>query len=257
MAQKQGSDGYGADSIKVLEGLEAVRKRPGMYIGDTHERGLHHLVNEIVDNSVDEALAGHCTEINLTINSDGSVAILDNGRGIPVDVHAESGLSAVEVCLTKLGAGGKFDKGTYKVSGGLHGVGAACVNALSSWLEVEVYREEKVHHQRYERGVAVKPLEVMGATKRRGTKVTFKPDAEIFKHGTDFKFETLAKRVKDLAYLNKGLTITINDERVEGNRDDFCFQGGLVDYVTELQSTEEPYLKKPIYITGSEASEES
>jgi DNA gyrase subunit B len=257
MTASTSSGSYTAKNIKWAKDMEHVRLRPAMYIGDTHERGFHHLVNEIVDNSVDEALAGHCTEIYVTINTDNSISVLDNGRGIPVDTHTESGLSAVEVCLTKLGAGGKFDKGTYKVSGGLHGVGAACVNALSAWLEVEVYRDQKIYQQRYERGVPVKALDVIGSTKRRGTKVTFKPDAEIFKQTTDFKFETLAKRLKDLAYLNKGLAITIKDERGDGKIEEFKFNGGLTDYVTALQATEDPLLKKPIYITGTEKSEES
>jgi DNA gyrase subunit B len=257
MTTSTSSGSYTAKNIKWAKDIEHVRLRPAMYIGDTHERGLHHLVNEVVDNSVDEALAGHCTEINVTINSDGSCSILDNGRGIPVDIHEESGLSAVEVCLTKLGAGGKFDKGTYKVSGGLHGVGVSCVNALAAWLEVEVYRDQKLHHQRYERGVPVKALEVMGPTKKRGTMVTFKPDHEIFKTTVDFKFETIAKRLKDLAYLNRGLKITIKDERIEGKSEEFCFKGGLVDYVIELQSTEDPLLKAPIHVVGTEKSEES
>ncbi len=257
MTTQTSSGQYTGESIKWLKDMEHVRMRPAMYIGDTHERGLHHLVNEIVDNSVDEALAGHCTEINVTINADNSISILDNGRGIPVDLHKESGLSAVEVCLTKLGAGGKFDKGTYKVSGGLHGVGAACVNALSSWLDVEVYRGQQVHHQRFERGVPVKPLEATGATKRRGTKITFKPDPDVFKQTTEFKFDTLAKRLKDLAYLNKGLSITIKDERGEGKTEEFKFDGGLADYVKDLQATEAPLLKKPYYIVGTEKSEES
>ncbi len=257
MTASTSSGSYTVDKIKWAKDMEHVRLRPAMYIGDTHERGFHHLVNEIVDNSVDEALAGHCTEIHVTINTDGSISILDNGRGIPVEIHREHGLSGVELCLTKLGAGGKFDKGTYKVSGGLHGVGAACVNALSSFLDVEVYRGEKIHHQRYEKGVPVKPLEVTGATKRRGTKVTFKPDPEIFKQTTEFKFETVAKRLKDLAYLNKGLLISIRDERGDGKQEDFKFDGGLVDYVKELQSTEDALLKKPVFITGTEKSEES
>lgn len=257
MTASTSSGSYTVANIKWAKDMEHVRLRPAMYIGDTHERGLHHLVNEIVDNSVDEALAGHCTEINVTINTDGSVSIVDNGRGIPVDVHREHGLSGVELCLTKLGAGGKFDKGTYKVSGGLHGVGAACVNALSSWLEVEVYRDGKIYHQKYERGVPIKPLEVLGAAKRRGTKVTFKPDPEIFKLTTEFKFETIAKRLKDLAYLNKGLAISVKDERGDGKFEEFKFDGGLVDYVTALQATEEPLLKKPVFITGVEKSDES
>jgi DNA gyrase subunit B len=256
-ASSTSSGSYTVDKIKWAKDIEHVRMRPAMYIGDTHERGFHHLVNEIVDNSVDEALAGHCSEINVIINTDGSISIVDNGRGVPVEIHREHGLSGVELCYTKLGAGGKFDKGTYKVSGGLHGVGAACVNALSSWMEVEVYRDAKVHHQRFERGVPVKPLDVIGATKRRGTKVTFKPDPEIFRHTAEFKFETIAKRLKDLAYLNKGLLITLKTEIGEPRSEEFCFKGGLLDYVEELQSTEEPLLKKPIHILGSEKSEES
>src|SRR5215472_4316337 len=221
MAQKQGSDGYGAESIKVLEGLEAVRKRPGMYIGDTAERGLHHLVNEIVDNSVDEALAGFCTEISLVILGDDRISIEDNGRGIPVDMHPTEKRSALEVVHTVLHAGGKFERQAYKVSGGLHGVGASVVNALSEEVEVEVHRDGKIWYQRYERGIPKTKVEPRGTTKKTGTKTTFSPDSKIFPE-VRFKYELIARYLREMAYLNGGLRITLRDERT-GKQDEFHY----------------------------------
>jgi DNA gyrase subunit B len=232
MASKQSQDNYSAQSIRVLEGLEAVRKRPGMYIGDTAERGLHHLVNEIVDNSVDEALAGYCNEINVIILSDNQISVEDNGRGIPVDMHPTEKRSALEVVHTVLHAGGKFDRGVYKVSGGLHGVGASVVNALSEEFEVEVRRDGKLYYQRYERGAPKTKVEERGATKLSGTKTTFSPDPKIFPE-VKFKYETIARYLRDMAYLNAGLKIRIRDER-NAKAEEFHYEGGIAEFVQSL-----------------------
>jgi DNA gyrase subunit B len=245
-APNGGSD-YGADKIKVLEGLEAVRKRPAMYIGSTGPAGLHHLVYEVVDNSIDEALAGFCDEVNVTIHIDGSVTVADNGRGIPVDQHV-SGKSAAEVVLTVLHAGGKFDNDSYKVSGGLHGVGVSVVNALSETLDLEIWRNAQVYHQTYERGNPTSELEVTGTTKRRGTKVTFKPDAAIFET-LAFSFDTLAQRLRELAFLNGGVTITLDDER-DGKNHKFHYEGGIVSFVKHLNKAKTSVNEKPIYMRG-------
>jgi DNA gyrase subunit B len=232
------SGNYGAGNITVLAGLEAVRKRPAMYIGDTGVRGLHHLVYEVVDNSVDEALAGYCKHIEVTMNADGSVSVNDDGRGIPVDIHPQEGRPAVEVVLTVLHAGGKFDHSSYKVSGGLHGVGVSCVNALSEWLEVEVRRDGTVYHQRYERGAPVTKLEKIGKTNGRGTKVTFYPDDTIFST-KEFNWDTLANRLRELAFLNKGIEIRLKQD--EPSRDElFVYEGGIVEFVRLLNKNKNP-----------------
>ena len=243
-----GNTDYGAESIKVLEGLEAVRKRPAMYIGSTGPSGLHHLVYEIVDNSIDEALAGFCTEVNVTIHLDNSITVIDNGRGIPTDMH-ESGKSAAEVALTVLHAGGKFENSAYKVSGGLHGVGVSVVNALSERLDLEIWRNEKTHQQSYERGKPFGDLAVTGTTKRRGTKVTFKPDAQIFEI-VEFSFDTLAGRLRELAFLNAGLTITLDDEREAGKSHRFHYDGGIVSFVEHLNKNKGVVNEKPVYMHG-------
>ena len=242
-----GSGDYGADKIKVLEGLEAVRKRPAMYIGSTGPLGLHHLVYEIVDNSVDEALAGFCNQIDVSIHIDGSITVVDNGRGIPTDLHA-SGRSAAEVVLTVLHAGGKFENDSYKVSGGLHGVGVSVVNALSEWLELEIWRNGEVFNMRFERGKPQGDLETTGTTKKRGTKVTFKPDSEIFET-TDYSFETLSQRLRELAFLNGGVTITIEDQR-DGRSHSFLYEGGINSFVEFLNKNKTVVNDKPIYMKG-------
>ena len=238
---------YSVDKIKVLEGLEAVRKRPAMYIGSTDEKGLHHLVEEVVDNSVDEALAGYCTRIDVIINEDGSITVDDNGRGIPVEIHKDYGISGVEVVMTKLHAGGKFDKGAYKVAGGLHGVGVSVVNALSKWLEVEVRRNGKIYRQRYERGKPVTKLEIVGNAKETGTKITFYPDDEIFA-GKTFDYHILRKRLQELAFLNKGLRIRLVDKRT-GKEDVFQYDGGIIEFVKYINRNKNP-LHDVIYFNG-------
>lgn len=236
---------YGASQIQVLEGLEAVRKRPGMYIGSTSERGLHHLVWEIVDNSIDEALAGYCDHIEITIEKDNSISVTDNGRGIPVDIQEKVGKPAVEVILTVLHAGGKFDSDTYKVSGGLHGVGASVVNALSESLEVYVHRDGKLYYQDYKRGVPQSELSVIGETDLTGTKIHFKPDSEIFET-LEFSYDSLVNRTRELAYLNKKLRISIEDKRTDEEKDSFYYEGGIREYVEYLNRTREA-LHEPIY----------
>ncbi|WAA11365.1 DNA topoisomerase (ATP-hydrolyzing) subunit B [Fervidibacillus albus] len=242
---------YEADQIQVLEGLEAVRKRPGMYIGSTSIKGLHHLVWEIVDNSIDEALAGYCTEINVIIEEDNSITVKDNGRGIPVGIHEKTGRPAVEVIHTVLHAGGKFGGGGYKVSGGLHGVGASVVNALSREMEVFVHRDGKIYYQKYERGIPCADLKIIGETDYTGTTTHFVPDPEIFTETIEFDFDTLAKRIRELAFLNKGLKITIEDQREDGNHLSFHYEGGIKSYVSHLNKSKNVIHEEPIYIEAN------
>lgn len=252
---QQVSQEYNADSIEKLEGLEAVRKRPGMYIGDPDERGLHHCVYEVIDNSIDEHLAGYCKNIEVTIHVDGSVSIKDDGRGIPVDIHPKFGIPAIELVLTNLHAGGKFNQGVYKYSGGLHGVGAKCVNALSEWFKVEVYRDGKVYYMEFSRGKTVRKLEVIGKSKHTGTLVTFKPDPEIFTQTTEFKFDILATRLRELAFLNPGLRITLTDEREENKKETFYYKNGIEEFVRQLGVNKQVLHPKPIVISGKRETE--
>ncbi|MDD3525472.1 MAG: ATP-binding protein, partial [Bacteroidales bacterium] len=238
------SQNYSADKIQVLEGLEAVRKRPAMYIGDLSTRGLHHLVYEVIDNSIDEALAGWCDKIDVIIHTDNSITVTDNGRGIPTDLHEKENRSALEVVMTVLHAGGKFDKGSYKVSGGLHGVGVSCVNALSNVLVATIYRDGKIFRQEYRKGVPQNDVEVIGTTELTGTRITFIPDDTIFTI-TTYEYSILASRLRELAFLNKGLTLTLTDERTtdeEGNypSESFFSERGLADFIDYLDVTREP-----------------
>jgi DNA gyrase subunit B len=256
-SQKSGSESnYSASNIQVLEGLEAVRKRPAMYIGDIGVKGLHHLVWEVVDNSIDEALAGYCNEIHVTINDDNSITVEDNGRGIPTDMHEKEKRSALEVVMTVLHAGGKFDKDTYKVSGGLHGVGVSCVNALSIVLKATVYREGKIFEQEYHRGVPQYPVRVVGDSDRRGTTVHFKPDADIFTLTTEYNYETISSRLRELAFLNPGIRLNLKDlrdkdESGQPKSTSFFSEGGLREFVEYLDSTREKLIQQPIFIENS------
>src|SRR3984957_2476898 len=245
-------DIYDSSSIKVLEGLEAVRLRPAMYIGSTTENGLHHLVYEVVDNSVDEALAGHCDRVDVTIHLDNSLTVVDNGRGIPVDMHEDEGVSAAQVVMTKLHAGGKFDSKSYKVSGGLHGVGVSCVNALSELLQLEIWRDGYTWEQEYRKGIPQAPLQKAGkAGKKTGTKIRFKPDATIM-DAHEFNYDTLAQRLRELAFLNKGLTITLTDERGEpAKQHEFQYSVGIAEFIKHLNKGKAVLHEKPIYIEGS------
>ena len=255
MDQEIQKNKYSADSIQALEGMEHVRMRPSMYIGDIGLRGLHHLVYEVVDNSIDEALAGHCDEINVTINEDNSITTSDNGRGIPIGMHKKEGVSALEVVMTKIGAGGKFDKDSYKVSGGLHGVGVSCVNALSETLIAKVYRDGKIWQQEYTRGKPKAPVTSIGNTDQRGTEVTFKPDHEIFKQTLEFNFETLSLRMRELSYLNKGIKITILDKRNKNDVGEFISETfkseeGLKEFIHYLDENREPIIGNVISMEG-------
>ena len=239
---------YSEEQIQVLEGLEPVRKRPGMYIGSTDEKGLHHLAVEIVDNSIDEALAGYCTEIDVTVNADGTLTVADNGRGIPTGIIKKEGLSAVEVVLTKLHAGGKFGGGGYTVSGGLHGVGISVVNALSTDLIVEVFQNGNHYKQVYHRGKPEERLKIGGAADRTGTTITFRPDPEIFET-VEFQYERLKNRLREVAYLNKGIVINLKDERPgQERKETFCYEGGLAEFVVNLNKNKDVLFSQPVYI---------
>lgn len=247
---------YSASNIQILKGLEAVRKRPGMYIGTTGEEGLHHLVYEIVDNSIDEALAGYCSQVDVFIEQGNIIRVEDNGRGIPTDIHPEEGISALEVVLTKLHAGGKFDKNSYKVSGGLHGVGVSVVNALSEWLEVTVHRNGEIFFQRYKRGIPEKAVTVLGTTDKTGTIVRFKPDSEIFQDTQIFKFETLSARLRELSFLNKGIKINITDFRPPVPKENkFLFEGGVKSFVSFLNENKKALQSEPIYFESEKDTE--
>ncbi|MGB0479773.1 MAG: DNA topoisomerase (ATP-hydrolyzing) subunit B [Flavobacteriaceae bacterium] len=255
MSEEINKNQYSADSIQALEGMEHVRMRPSMYIGDVGVRGLHHLVYEVIDNSIDEALAGHCDKITVTINEDNSITTEDNGRGIPVGLHKKEGVSALEVVMTKIGAGGKFDKDSYKVSGGLHGVGVSCVNALSSNLKATVHREGKIWEQEYERGKAMYPVKSTGTTDKLGTIVTFKPDSQIFTQTLEYNYETLSSRMRELAYLNKGITVVIVDKREKDEKGEFLSETffseeGLSEFIKYLDETREPIMKSVIAFEG-------
>lgn len=255
MSDEEKKGQYSADSIQALEGMEHVRMRPSMYIGDVGTRGLHHLVYEVVDNSIDEAMGGHCDTIHVTINEDNSITVQDNGRGIPVGLHKKEGVSALEVVMTKIGAGGKFDKDSYKVSGGLHGVGVSCVNALSNHLKATVHREGKVWEQEYERGKSLYPVKSVGETDITGTIVTFVPDDTIFSQTTEYNYETLANRMRELAYLNKGVTITMSDRRNKDEKGEFISETffseeGLKEFIKFLDETREPLIQKVVSMEG-------
>jgi len=255
MSEENQNKNYSADSIQALEGMEHVRMRPSMYIGDVGVRGLHHLVYEVVDNSIDEALAGHCDEISVIINEDNSITTHDNGRGIPVDIHKKEGVSALEVVMTKIGAGGKFDKDSYKVSGGLHGVGVSCVNALSESLTATVYRDGKIWEQQYERGKTLSPVKEIGTTDKKGTVVTFKPDPQIFTQTLEYNYETLSLRMRELAYLNKGIKISIVDKRQKDEKGDyvseeFLSKEGLKEFIRFLDETRESIIGDVISMEG-------
>ena len=258
MSEEAKIPNYSEDSIQALEGIEHVRMRPSMYIGDVGVRGLHHLVYEVVDNSIDEAMGGHCDTIGVVINEDNSITVTDNGRGIPVGLHKKEGVSALEVVMTKIGAGGKFDKDSYKVSGGLHGVGVSCVNALSVSLKATVQREGKIWQQEYERGKALYPVKSVGESDKNGTEVTFKPDHQIFNQTTEYSYETLANRMRELAFLNKGITISLTDKRKTDEKGEFVFETffserGLEEFIVFLDESREPLIQKVIAIEGEKA----
>ena len=251
MSEKTEINSYGASSIKIMEGLKAVRKRPAMYIGNTGAGGLHHLVYEVVDNSVDEALAGHCKNITVILHTDGSCSVEDDGRGIPTDIHPTAGVSATEVVLTKLHAGGKFEKDAYKYSGGLHGVGVSVVNALSTHLKVRVFRNGNIYEQNFEQGVPTDSLHIVGTTDKHGTYIRFKPDAEIFTDTVTLSFETLSARLRELAFLNKGLRINIEEEYTE-KKHNFFFEGGIVSLVQDISTKKIPIFNEVIHFEESD-----